>query len=240
LEAHLIRQVPSRVLQVPDEPRHGLVVHILVHVEPEKALGILEKGLAQNLGRLRLADPGRADEEQRRDGAGRAAEARLGHADGVEKAVGRLGLADQPLLDEIAHRRRGNRRCGVGHFRAHLRALQKHFVDRLCADVLRSVAAHESIQGVRRPPGHRAAGRKRLLHVLQAGEGACCDVRLPVLFQLRAVMRDNLPRFGGGGLRKPDDVEKICEPLVNLLDPGPNVGCRFSKEGEGSLFEMRL
>jgi hypothetical protein len=81
-----------------DEPRHGVLLHVLAHVEPDHVLLAVEHRFGQRAGQLGFAHAGRAEKNERADGPLRVLEAGAGADDRVGDGLHRLVLADDPLV----------------------------------------------------------------------------------------------------------------------------------------------
>ena len=80
LAALLVAHVPRRRAH---EPAHGVLLHVLAHVELDQGSLVTEQELGQGLGQLRLPDAGRAEEDERTTRALGILEAGAGAADGT-------------------------------------------------------------------------------------------------------------------------------------------------------------
>ncbi len=80
-----------------DQPRDGVLLHVLGHVEPHHGLLVVEEELGQRPRRLGLPDAGGAEEDERADGAVRVLQpgARAPHR--RRDRLDRLLLPDHPL-----------------------------------------------------------------------------------------------------------------------------------------------
>ena len=84
LAALLVADVAGRRA---DEPGHGVLLHVLAHVDADHGLLVVEEELGQGPGQLGLADAGGPEEDERADGpvgvgqAGAAAPDGVGHGD---------------------------------------------------------------------------------------------------------------------------------------------------------------
>ena len=112
---HLVRAAADRLGQLAallvadvagrsaDQPRHGELLHVLAHVDPDHGALVVEQELGQRAGQLGLADPGGAQEDERADRSLRVLEPGAGTPDGVRDGDHRLVLADQPLVQPVLH-----------------------------------------------------------------------------------------------------------------------------------------
>ena len=91
-----------------DQARHGVLLHVLAHVDADHRPLVVEQEVGQRAGQLGLADAGRAEEQERADRAVRVGQAGPAAADGVGHGVDGLVLADRPAR---AARPRGGRAC---------------------------------------------------------------------------------------------------------------------------------
>ena len=78
-----------------DQPRDGVLLHVLRHVDPHHRLLGVEQELGQRLRQLGLADAGRAEEDERADRPVGIAQAGARAADRVRHGRHRLVLADR-------------------------------------------------------------------------------------------------------------------------------------------------
>ena len=86
LAPHLLGQLAALVVadvagRRTDEPRHGVAVVELGHVELDQRVVVAEQELGQRLGQLGLTDTGRAGEDERATGTLRVLEAGPGAPD---------------------------------------------------------------------------------------------------------------------------------------------------------------
>ena len=95
LTALLVAHVARRR---PDEPAHGVLLHVLAHVELDQRGLVTEEQLGKRLGKLGLAHAGRAEEDERPARALGVLEAGTGAADRSRQGVDRVVLADNPLV----------------------------------------------------------------------------------------------------------------------------------------------
>ena len=83
-----------------DQPRYGVLLHVLAHVDAGQGAFVIEQPGGQRLGQFGLADAGRAEEDERAErllGIGKPA---LVAADGVRHRGDRLVLADHPAAQD--------------------------------------------------------------------------------------------------------------------------------------------
>ena len=87
----------------PDQARHGVLLHVLRHIQPYHGLFVVEQELGQGTCQLGLAHPGRSEEDEAADGSlgvlepGPASLYRLGDSGH------RLLLVDYPLVNPLLH-----------------------------------------------------------------------------------------------------------------------------------------
>ena len=86
-----------------DQPRHGVLLHVLGHVDAHDRALVVEQELRQGLRQLGLADAGRADEQEDSGRAVGIAEPGARAAHGVRDGRDRFGLADDALLQLLLH-----------------------------------------------------------------------------------------------------------------------------------------
>ena len=86
-----------------DQPRHGELLHVLAHVDPDHRVLVVEQELGQGARQLGLADAGRAEEQERADRPARVLEPGARPADRVGHGLDRLVLADHPLVQPLLH-----------------------------------------------------------------------------------------------------------------------------------------
>ena len=85
------------------QPGHGVLLHVLRHVQPDHIRLVVEQELRQGLGQLRLAHARRAKENETADGPAGVAQSRPGPANGLGHGFDRLFLPDQPLVQQALH-----------------------------------------------------------------------------------------------------------------------------------------
>ena len=78
----------------PDQARYRVPLHIFRHVDTDHGGVVIEHELGERLAKLRLADPGRAEEHERAHRPARILEPGAGAANGVGDGGDRLFLAD--------------------------------------------------------------------------------------------------------------------------------------------------
>ena len=100
LAALLVADVAGRRA---DEPRHGVLLHVLRHVDADHRVLRVEHELRQRAGELGLADAGRAEEEERADRAVGVLQAGARAAQRVGDGLDGLVLADDALVQALLH-----------------------------------------------------------------------------------------------------------------------------------------
>src|SRR5699024_3465086 len=96
----LVADVPGRR---SEEPRDGVLLHELAHVELDQRLFIPEQELRQRLRQLGLADTGGASEDERAAGALGVLQPGAGAPDRLGERLDGVILADDPLVQLILH-----------------------------------------------------------------------------------------------------------------------------------------
>ena len=86
-----------------DEPRDGVLLHVLRHVDADHRVLGVEHELGERAGELGLADAGRAEEQERADRPVRVAEPGARAAQRVGDGLDRLVLADDALVQALLH-----------------------------------------------------------------------------------------------------------------------------------------
>ena len=86
-----------------DEPRHGVLLHVLAHVDAHDGLFGVEEISSERLAELRLADARRPEEEERSDRTVRLAEPRAVATHGLADSTDRLALPDDALRELVLH-----------------------------------------------------------------------------------------------------------------------------------------
>ena len=94
LPAFLVADVARRRA---DEPRDGVLLHVLGHVDAHHRVLVVEQELGERARRLRLADAGGAEEDERADRAVRILQSGAGAAHRVGDRLHGLVLADDAL-----------------------------------------------------------------------------------------------------------------------------------------------
>ena len=94
LEAHVARRRA-------DEPRHGVLLHVLRHVDAHHRVLVVEEELRERTGRLRLADAGGSEEDERADRPVRILQPGARPAHRVRDGRDGLALSDHPLAEVI-------------------------------------------------------------------------------------------------------------------------------------------
>ncbi len=86
-----------------DQPRDGVLLHVLGHVDADHRVLGVEHELGERPGELGLADAGRAEEEERADRAVGVLEAGARAAQRVGDGLDGLVLADDALVQALLH-----------------------------------------------------------------------------------------------------------------------------------------
>ena len=100
LAAFLVTDVAGRG---SEQPGHRVLLHVLAHVELDQRVLVAEQELGQRLGQLRLADAGRASEDERAAGTLRVLQAGPGTPDRLGQRLDRVVLADHPAVQLVLH-----------------------------------------------------------------------------------------------------------------------------------------
>src|SRR4051794_32790102 len=108
LAAHRLRQLAALVVadvarRRADQSRHGVLLHVLRHVDAHHRVLVAEEELGQRARELRLADAGRAEEDERAGRALRVLQAGPRAADRLRDHLDRLVLADDALVELVLH-----------------------------------------------------------------------------------------------------------------------------------------
>ena len=98
LAAFLVADVAGRRA---DQPGDGVFLHVFAHVDAHHVLLAVEERFGQRAGQLGFADAGRAEENERADGALRVLEAGAGADDGVGHGLHGFVLADDALVQNL-------------------------------------------------------------------------------------------------------------------------------------------
>src|SRR5919109_301540 len=85
------------------EPGHGVLLHVLRHVDPHHRVLVAEQELGERARQLGLADAGRAEEHERACRPLRVLEARARAPDRLRDDLDRLVLADHALVELVLH-----------------------------------------------------------------------------------------------------------------------------------------
>src|SRR3954453_13838161 len=86
-----------------DQAADRVLLHVLGHVDPDHRLLVAEEELGEGAGELGLADPGRAEEDERAGRALRVLDPGAGAADRFGDGGDRDLLADHPLVEFFLH-----------------------------------------------------------------------------------------------------------------------------------------
>ena len=97
LTAFLVTHVARRRA---DQPRHGVLLHVLAHVDAGQRALVVEQPGGQRLGQLRLAHAGGAQEDEGPERLFRVGQSALVAADGVGDRRDRVVLADHPVAED--------------------------------------------------------------------------------------------------------------------------------------------
>jgi hypothetical protein len=100
LPALLVADVAGRR---PDQPRDGVLLHVLGHVDANHRLLGVEHELGERAGELGLPHAGGPEEEERADRPVRIGEPGARAAQRVGDGLDRLVLADDPLVEAPLH-----------------------------------------------------------------------------------------------------------------------------------------
>jgi hypothetical protein len=76
---------------------------VLAHVDADHGAHVVEQEVRQRTGQLRLAHPGRAEEQERPDGTVRVRQPGTRTADGVGHGDDGFVLADHALVEDLLH-----------------------------------------------------------------------------------------------------------------------------------------
>src|SRR5207302_10070394 len=90
--------VPDVARGRADEPRHGVLLHVLRHVDLDERVLVAEEELGERAGKLRLTDARGAEEDERAGRPLRVLDAGTGAADRLRDRDDRLLLADDALV----------------------------------------------------------------------------------------------------------------------------------------------
>ena len=104
--AHGLRQLAALVVADisrgrADQPRDGVLLHVLAHVDAHHVLLIIKERLRQRLGQFRLAHARGAQEQERADRPRRVGDARPRAQDGLRHLFDGLILADDALVQHL-------------------------------------------------------------------------------------------------------------------------------------------
>ncbi len=99
--AHRLRELAALLVadvagRGTDEPGDAVLLAVLAHVDADHGPLVVEEEVRERLGQLRLADPGRAEEEERAGGPVGVGDPGAGAAYGVRHGPDGLALPDQP------------------------------------------------------------------------------------------------------------------------------------------------
>ena len=100
LAALLVSDVPGRRTQ---QPGHRVLLRVLAHVQLDQRVLIAEQEVRERPGQLRLADPGRAGEDERAPGPLRVLQPGPGPPDGLRERLDGHVLPDHPPVQLVFH-----------------------------------------------------------------------------------------------------------------------------------------
>ena len=86
-----------------EQPRDGVLLHELGHVELDQRVLVAEQELRQRLGQLGLTDTGRAGEDERTTGTLGVLQTGAGTPDRLGQRLDGVVLADDPLVELVLH-----------------------------------------------------------------------------------------------------------------------------------------
>ena len=86
-----------------DQARHGVLLHVLGHVDAHHGVLVVEQELGQRARQFGFADAGRAQEDERTDRPLGIAQPRARTANGIGHALERCVLADHALPQALFH-----------------------------------------------------------------------------------------------------------------------------------------
>ena len=106
--AHRLGQLAALVVadvagRRPDQPRHGVPLLVLGHVDPDHRPLVVEHELGERAGELGLADAGRAEEDERADRPVGVLQARAGAAERVRDGLDGGVLPDHAPVQPLLH-----------------------------------------------------------------------------------------------------------------------------------------
>ena len=196
----------------PDEPRHGVPLLVLAHVDTRHHLVVVEQELGQRLGQLGLADARRTEEDERTDRLAGIVQPGARTAHGVGNGRDGLLLPDDALVEFVLHVEQFLALRGQHARHGNARPARHHLGNVLRVDLLLD---------------HRTAGRSEAVLLLESGDLLLGLLNLAVAdFGHLAVVA--LP-FGLPGL----DFQRLDLILVGLnlfeqialaLPPGTHLG----------------
>src|SRR5690606_36495803 len=106
LAAHLLGELAA-LLEADEpgrgteQPRDGVLLAVLAHVERDHGVFVVEQELGERLGQLGLTDTGGAGEDERTGWTLRVLESGARATDGARQRRDGLGLADDPLVQRL-------------------------------------------------------------------------------------------------------------------------------------------
>src|SRR5690606_22174423 len=86
-----------------DQPADVVLLHVFAHVDLDERIAIAEHEFGESLGEQRLADAGRASEQEAARGPPRILETAATAADSLGDRLHRLFLADDLLVELVLH-----------------------------------------------------------------------------------------------------------------------------------------
>ena len=95
--------IPDIAGRGADQPRDRMFFHIFRHIEADHGAVLIEQERRQCLGQFGLADPGRAQHQERADGLVRISDAGARPAGGIGHRLQRFILADNPASQHLFH-----------------------------------------------------------------------------------------------------------------------------------------
>ncbi len=205
--------VPDVARRRPDEARHGVLLHVLAHVELDERALVTEEELGERLGGLGLPHARRAEEDERARRALRVLEAGTRPADRLGHGLDRGVLADDALVELVLHAQELRRLLFGQLVDGDAGPEGEHLGDRLLVDLVEEVDA----LGVRLGLLGGPLLEQLLLAVAQGG-GPLELLALDRLFLLLADLRDLVLELAevGRSLHATDPTEA---PRSFPLDP---------------------
>ena len=108
LRPHMLGQLAAFVIadiarRRADHARHGMLLHVLGHIDPDHGLVVVEHELGQSLRQFGLTDARRTQEDEAADGPVGIAQPRAVAADGIRHQRHRFVLPDDALVQPRFH-----------------------------------------------------------------------------------------------------------------------------------------